>query len=208
MLLWTASNFVLLIIWLLFLSFRLSSSSLSTPPVHQPIPVLSHTYTLAEIHLQGVCELWCSLPQRCYALTRMATSSHHALFCVEPVGRTSCLSMNGSNLSILTALVSLPFFVSLSFSVPLIDATIRANCLHTSYPTGLARSCVCASVRRAEGEKKREELCEGTASMTMQSGPRGREIDGRTDREREMIGNIHCILLNVLGIRGCRDPCQ
>ncbi len=112
-LLWTALKFVLLIIWLPFLSFRLTSSSPSTPPVYQPIPVLSHTYTLAEIHLQGVCELWCSLPQHCYALTRMATSSHHALFCVEPVGRTSCLSINGSNLLILTASVSPPFFVSL-----------------------------------------------------------------------------------------------
>uniref|UniRef100_A0A672KGQ1 Uncharacterized protein n=1 Tax=Sinocyclocheilus grahami TaxID=75366 RepID=A0A672KGQ1_SINGR len=50
-----------------------------------PIPILSHTYTLAKIHLQAVCELWCSLPQHCYALTWMATSSHHALFCVEPM---------------------------------------------------------------------------------------------------------------------------
>lgn len=68
-------------------------------------------------HLQGVCELWCSLPQRCYAPTRLATSSHHALFCVVPVGRTSCLSMNGSNLSILIALVSLSFCLPLFFSV-------------------------------------------------------------------------------------------
>lgn len=167
---------MLLIIWLLFLSFRLCSSSPSTPPVHQPIPILSHTYTLAEIHLQGVCELWCSLPQRCYALTRMATSSHHALFCVEPVGRTSCLSMNGSNLSILTALVSLPLFVSLSFSVPLIDATLfgQIACTHLTQPVWQDR----VFVRVCEGlkeRKKREELREGTASMTMQSGPRGRE---------------------------------
>lgn len=59
----------------------------------------------------------------------------------------------------------------------------------------------------AEGEKKRggtASIREGTASMTMQSGLRGREIDGRTDRERE----IHCVLLNVLGIRGCWAPCQ
>lgn len=86
--------------------------------------------------------------------------------------------------------------------------TIRANCLHASYPSGLARSCVCASLWRVEGEKKREELREGTASMTMQSGPRGKEIDRRTDRERETMGKIHCFPLNVLGNRGCRNPCQ
>ncbi len=154
-LLWTALNFVLLIIWLPFLSFRLTSSSPSTPPVYQPIPVLSHTYTLAEIHLQGVCELWCSLPQHCYALTRMATSSHHALFCVEPVGRTSCLSINGSNLLILTASVSPPF-LSLSFSVPLIDATLfgQIACTHLTRPVWQDR--VFARVCEGLKERKRE----------------------------------------------------
>lgn len=145
-----------------YLFLTIYSTRLSAHPCS-----ITHTHTVAEIHLQGVCELWCSLPQCCFALTRMATSSHHALFCVEPVGRTSCLSMNGSNLSILTASVSPPFFVSLFLCPTDWCHTIRANCLHTSYPTGLARSCVCASVQRAEAEKKKEELHEGTASMTM-----------------------------------------
>lgn len=139
-----------------FLSFRLSSSSPSTPPVHQPIPILSHTHTHSAIHLQGVCELWCSVPQRCYALTRMATSSPHALFCVEPVGGTSCISMNGSNLSTLTALVSLPLFVSLSFSVPLIDATLFGQIACTHLTQAVWQDFVYVRVCEGLKERKRE----------------------------------------------------
>lgn len=155
--LWTASNFMFfLMIWLFY--FFPSGSPLPHHLLHPSISPSLFYHTHTEIHLQGVCELWCSLPQRCYALTRMATSSHHALFCVEPVGRTSCLSMNGSNLSIVTALVSLPLFVSLSlsFSVPLIDATQLGQIACTHLTQAVWQDRVFVRVCEGLKERKRE----------------------------------------------------
>lgn len=172
-------------IWLF--CFFPSGSPLSHHLLHPSISpfLFYHTHTQREIHLQGVCELWCSVPQRCYALTRMATSSPHALFCVEPVGRTSCLSMNGSNLSILTALVSLPLFVFLSFSVPLIDATLfgQIACTHLTQAVWQDR----VFVRVCEGLKERKERRASRRysqhdNAIWPEGERDRQTDGRRER--------------------------
>lgn len=79
----------------------------------------AHTHTRA--HLQGVSELWLSLPWSCYMVTWMATSSHHALFCVMPVGSVARRSMDESNISKPTPLV---FFPTPSLPLSLISIAV------------------------------------------------------------------------------------